>query len=121
MRLHVVLNLAAELELAPDALLLDGGTLMALDVLGHLIERRRQRADLVAAAHLDARAVVAVRDALHALRERRKISREPRRQRHHEGERHPDEQQAERRVAASRLTQRPERIAGRPCNAEPQA
>ena len=47
-RQHLVLNLASELELALDALLLDGGALMPLDVLRHLIECHRELADLVA-------------------------------------------------------------------------
>ena len=38
LRQHVVLDLAAELELASDAFLLDGDVLMAFDVLRHLVE-----------------------------------------------------------------------------------
>ena len=45
-RQHVVLNLAAQLELALDALLLDGRLLMVLDVRGHLVERQRELARL---------------------------------------------------------------------------
>ena len=47
LRQHVVLDLAAELELALDPLLLDGRALVQLDVLGHLVERGGEPADLV--------------------------------------------------------------------------
>ena len=49
LRQHVVLDLAAELELALDPLLLDRRALVQLDVLGHLVERRGEPADLVVA------------------------------------------------------------------------
>ena len=73
-RQHVVLNLAAELQLAADALLLDHRVLMALDVFGHLVEGARQLADLVVRADLHPRAVVAFGDAVHAVVERREVA-----------------------------------------------
>src|SRR2546423_1035933 len=48
LRQHVVLNLAPELELALDALLTDDCALVGFDVGGHLIERMRKIADLIA-------------------------------------------------------------------------
>ena len=90
LRQHVVLDLTAELELAPDPFLLDRGALVPLDVLGHLVERRGQPADFVVRPDLDARAVVAVRDAVDAVAERRQIAREPRGQRHDADEREAD-------------------------------
>ena len=50
-RQHVVLNLSSELELALDALLIEGRTLVSFDVVNHLVERPRQVADLVVGRH----------------------------------------------------------------------
>ena len=72
-----MLDLPAELELAADALLLDDDVLMAFDVLGHLVEGAREPADLVVRSDLHARAVVAFRDAVHAVVERREVARQP--------------------------------------------
>ena len=68
-RLHVRLDLAAQLELAADPLLFDRRALVLLDVGGHAVERRRQPADLVARFHRHARAVVPLRDAADAAGE----------------------------------------------------
>ena len=106
LRQHVVLDLPAELELALDPLLLDGRALVQLDVLGHLIEGGGEPADLVVRPDLDAGAVVAGRDAVHAVAERRQIPRQTRGQGEDPDEREADEGQAEARVPRARPAER---------------
>ena len=81
LRQHVVLDLAAQLELAADPLLRHGRPLVLLDVGGHLVERDGEPADLVVRSHRHARAVVAFGDAVDAVAERVEVARQARRQR----------------------------------------
>ncbi len=120
LRQHVVLDLAAELELALDPFLLHRRALVKLDVFGHLIERLGEPADLVVGSDLDARAVVAERDAPYTLAERRQILREPRGDRYHHDECEADEAQAESGIARARPPQRLQRICDRARDAKPQ-
>ena len=118
LRQHVVLNLPAELELAADALLLDERPLVQLDVGGHLIEGAGQPPDLVVRLAPHARAVVALRDAVHAFAQALEIAREPRGQRHDADQRQHDEPEAEAGVERRRAAQVAHRVAHRPRDAE---
>ena len=96
MRQHVGLDAAAQLELALQPLAFDDQLLPVLDVLRHLVEGAGQRAELVARAHRHARGEVALRDALHAVGERRQVARHAARQRHDAEQGERDDAQAER-------------------------
>ena len=120
-RQHLVLNLPAQLELAPDALLLHGRPLVLLDVRGHLIEGRRELSDLVRRLDVHARVIFPLRNAADAFRQRRQVARQAARQRDDPDERDGDEQEAKAGVACRSAAQFAQQVADRTRNAEAQA
>ncbi len=100
LRQHVVLDLPAELELAADALLLDRGALCRSTSAAIWLNAVASWPTSSLRSHFDARAVVALRDAVDAVAERRQVARQPRRQRHDADEREADETEAESRRCA---------------------
>ncbi len=120
-RQHVALNLSAQFQFTVNAFLLDRRLLMQFHIGGHLVEGHRQITNFIFRANRHARSIVAVRDAVHALAQRRQVSRQTTRQGHHQHKQKAGEHQTQAGVAPGSAAQRAKRITHRPRDAETQA
>ncbi len=117
-RQHVHLNLAAQLQFPAQALPFHDDLLVGFEFAGHLIERVREFAHLVAGRDRHARAAFAARQPLHAIRQRRDMAGEAARQGQDHGEGRDNQQEANPEVAQRRAPHVAQRRGERARNSE---